>query len=120
MDPLTVVSLRLPNELLADIQKRADEKKQRVSQYLRHLIELGLRIEDLSDSPDEKKNLEALVYKMVIETGLLCRSMIKEDQNMAAETRDKILRQNALKAQEIVEYHLGEEIFKKESSRPGG
>ena len=55
---------------------------------------------------------------MVIETGLLCRSMIKEDQTMSVETRDKMLRQNALKAQEIVEYHLGEAIFKNEQPSP--
>lgn len=109
------IGLRLPKPLSDQVKAVAKKKDSSVSDLVRDFIELGLRIESLEDSPNKDKKLQALIYKMTLECGMLSRELIKNQTQISEDDRQRILTNTSKKSQEIIEHYLGDDAFKKES-----
>ena len=112
MDMTTLLSIRMPTDLIETVKKQAKKKKKNLSAHLRYLIELGLRIDDLSDTPNPAKKLEALSHKSAIEAAMLSRATILIHNNELSDAEKKnILASAAKDAQETVMRYLGKDVF---------
>ena len=80
---------------------------------LRYLIELGLRIEELSNTPNPEKKLEALVYKSSLENILLTRVLLRKNTELNEEEKRELLREASKTASETVRSYCGQNALDK-------
>ena len=109
MPTQSYVRIRLSEKLVTKIKAQAEREQQKFNEQLRHLIELGLRVEELQEtetSPDKK--LEALVYQAVLENVMLTRALLRNAPYVPPEKLEVYLSKAKLNAAEKVKGFLGE------------
>lgn len=78
---MQTISLRLPEHVMNEVKTFAETQKMKLSDYLRHLISLGLKVEKASqNSTGEKSNalgeIQEAQFKNSVETLYLSRMIL--------------------------------------------
>ena len=108
------ITLRLDDELMTLLQTQADEKVMAISQYLRYLIKLALKVEQLSakragnqatqSSLDE---LEKAAQIAIFETALLVKNLFLLASKETDADKKAFLKKISKNAEQYVEkYHM--------------
>ena len=112
MKTLEAFSLRLPEPLLKKVKTNSEKNGQQCSDYLRHLIELGLRIEEIQNKAEEpQKKLEALVYKSVLENVMLTRAIVRSSPHLQKEQQETYLKKSRETAIRTVREFWGDDCL---------
>ena len=110
---LSILSVRMATDIIDQLNKYAEGKKKNLSACLRYLIELGLRVEELTNTPNPEKKLEALVYKSCLENILLTRVLLRKNTELDDEDKKELLREASKTASETVRGYCGKDALDK-------
>jgi len=108
---MAYIGIRLSEDILDKAKAFANQKNKKLSTFLRELIELGLKIEEMSDSPNPEKKLQALTYKATLESNMLSRAILRSQSKITDEEKRDLLLNASKKSQDLVEKYLGVNAF---------
>lgn len=115
MNKLNPVCLRLTEKTINKIKQNANKNEQRFSDYLRHLIELGLRVEALKDSPDSANERDAFFYKAFLKSSLLTSALIHNSPHIDQAKKALLLSEAEAQAYQSVVEHFGDDSLQDKS-----
>jgi len=108
------ICISLPDEMYNLLFDKAQQKKSTVSHYIRHLMDLGLKVEEMSETNTDrndgsKKELELIIHllKKVLnadfETRILVRYLTANLDVGKEEDHEQMREKAKLKAESLVE-----------------
>lgn len=109
MKKLNPIGLRLPEKTINKIKHNASRNKQRFSDYLRNLIELGLCVEALKDSLNLVNERDAFFYKAFLKSSLLASALTHNSPHIDQSKKELLLSVAETRARQRVAKYFGDD-----------